>query len=355
MSIVAYTGLPGSGKSYSVVRSVILPSLKDGRRVVTNIPLRAEVVDRDIPEAKVVQWDSETFRDPQWFTAIQPGDVVVLDELWRVWPSGLKANQAEPGHKELLAEHRHMVSAEGWTTRIVLVTQDLSQVAAWVRALVEETYHHRKMSSLGLSKAYRTHVFGGAVTGQRPPKGQEIGVYTAKYDKAIYQYYRSASKSRVDDVGDETKADGRGVVWRSPGFLGGAVFALLLLLWSVNQLRAFVGGDSAPERPAASEPARTAPAEHSVRDAEHIPPPRPALPQWSREWRLAGWIDVGAGPLAILMHKDGRQRYILGSLCTVEPDGRVCRHDGALVTSWTGAPPASDRGWFPVAERSEAR
>jgi zona occludens toxin len=35
MAINAYTGLMGSGKSYEVVSSVILPAVKSGRRVVS--------------------------------------------------------------------------------------------------------------------------------------------------------------------------------------------------------------------------------------------------------------------------------------------------------------------------------
>ena len=37
MPINAYTGLMGSGKSYECVSSVIVPAIKNGRRVVTNV------------------------------------------------------------------------------------------------------------------------------------------------------------------------------------------------------------------------------------------------------------------------------------------------------------------------------
>jgi zona occludens toxin len=37
MPITAYTGLMGSGKSYECVSSVIVPAIKKGRRVVTNV------------------------------------------------------------------------------------------------------------------------------------------------------------------------------------------------------------------------------------------------------------------------------------------------------------------------------
>lgn len=37
MAITAYIGTPGSGKSYEIVRSVIIPAVCAGRRIVTNI------------------------------------------------------------------------------------------------------------------------------------------------------------------------------------------------------------------------------------------------------------------------------------------------------------------------------
>ncbi|OKX16986.1 hypothetical protein AWP89_00845, partial [Escherichia coli] len=37
MAISAYVGIPGSGKSYEVVSSVIIPACMSGRRVISNI------------------------------------------------------------------------------------------------------------------------------------------------------------------------------------------------------------------------------------------------------------------------------------------------------------------------------
>ncbi|HDL5229472.1 TPA: hypothetical protein RS727_002675, partial [Mannheimia haemolytica] len=37
MAVSAYIGIPGSGKSYEVVKSVILPAVASNRRVVSNI------------------------------------------------------------------------------------------------------------------------------------------------------------------------------------------------------------------------------------------------------------------------------------------------------------------------------
>ncbi|MFU1923019.1 zonular occludens toxin domain-containing protein, partial [Klebsiella pneumoniae] len=44
MAIDAYVGKPGHGKSYGVVEHVIIPSLKQDRHVVTNIPLEVDML-----------------------------------------------------------------------------------------------------------------------------------------------------------------------------------------------------------------------------------------------------------------------------------------------------------------------
>lgn len=37
MAIIAYIGVPGSGKSHECVKSVIIPNMLKGRRIVTNV------------------------------------------------------------------------------------------------------------------------------------------------------------------------------------------------------------------------------------------------------------------------------------------------------------------------------
>lgn len=42
MAIHGYVGKPGAGKSYGVTEHVVIPSLKQDRHVVTNIPLSVD-------------------------------------------------------------------------------------------------------------------------------------------------------------------------------------------------------------------------------------------------------------------------------------------------------------------------
>lgn len=60
MAISAYVGVPGSGKSYEVVKSVILPAIKSGRRVVSNIYVyKTEKVEVSLWRSEYGECDNE--------------------------------------------------------------------------------------------------------------------------------------------------------------------------------------------------------------------------------------------------------------------------------------------------------
>ncbi|HTF85330.1 MAG TPA: zonular occludens toxin domain-containing protein [Cellvibrio sp.] len=225
MTISAYVGLPGAGKSYGVVENVILPAIKAGRRVLTNIPMVRDEWLKQF-QAAPEQFDiAEIPKDPDWWQKNNvAGAVVVLDELYKLWPAGLTAKNVRESDKSFLAEHRHMVDESGFSTEVVLVTQDLSQIASFARVLVETTFRVVKMSKLGLSKSYRVDVYTGAVTGPAPSKSRLDRQIFGAYKKETYALYRSHTKSVTGAAGNEKRVDGRFNV------LGGLSVKLGLLL-----------------------------------------------------------------------------------------------------------------------------
>jgi zona occludens toxin len=210
MSISAYVGLPGSGKSHGVVEHVIIPALKSGRVVFTNIPMNQDLLIQDFG-AGVIHFDVDDIKkDDDWFTEVfEPGAIWVCDELWRLWPAGLRANQIPEEQKAFLAEHRHMVGDNGLSTEIILVTQDLQQVSAFARNLVEHTYRTEKLTKIGSSKRYRLDIYFGPVTGPNPPKAKRDREIFSTYKKDVFQYYQSHTKSATGQAGDETRTDNR--------------------------------------------------------------------------------------------------------------------------------------------------
>lgn len=210
MTISAYVGLPGSGKSYGVVENVILPAVKAGRRVMTNIPMNNDAwLDKFNAAPEFIDL-AEVVADAEWWEKNNvAGAVVVLDELWKLWPAGLNAKNVRDADKRFLAEHRHMVDSAGHSTEIVLVTQDLSQIASFARMLVETTFRSVKLSKLGLNNSFRIDVYSGAVTGPAPSKSRLERQIPGRYKKEIFALYQSHTKSVTGGAGNESRVDRR--------------------------------------------------------------------------------------------------------------------------------------------------
>jgi zona occludens toxin len=263
MTIAAYTGLPGHGKSYGVVENVIVPALKAKREVYTNIPMnRDECLKRF--EMEVIQFDiQEIIDNSNWWTEVfKPGAVIIIDELWRLWPSGLKANNVRDEDKSFLAEHRHMVGENGHSVEIVFVTQDLSQVASFARALVENTFRVTKLSKLGLDKRYRVDVYFGSVTGPSPPISKREREIHGEFKKDTYELYKSHTKSVTGSVGNETRIDKR---FRALGGLSikigllAIVLALVGFSFGLKHLSQYYTGDQSSATSLEPAPGNIAP------------------------------------------------------------------------------------------------
>ena len=150
MALAAYTGLPGSGKSYSIWEYSIIPALKDGREVWTNIPFNIDLVEKDFGCCPKSFTLADIESNDKFFHEVLPkGVLVVIDELWKLWPSGIRTNAAVPDHLEFLAEHRHLVGENGRSTEIIIATQDLSQVATFARNLIASTFRTVKLDVVG--------------------------------------------------------------------------------------------------------------------------------------------------------------------------------------------------------------
>lgn len=245
MTISAYVGLPGSGKSYSVMKYVVVPQLKKGRTVFSNIPMNAEWVEKSGYQDQVIPFDVQDIKDnDEWFQQVfKAGSVIVLDEAYHLWGAGLRVNKMVPGHKSFLAEHRHMVGENGIATEIIIVCQDLSQIGNFVRQLIETTYRSTKMSKAGMSNRFRFDVYHGPVTGVTPPSNQRVRSKIVKYDPEVFQVYKSQTKSETDEHGDEEISDNRFNIWT-----GGAIYAIFgsMILFAVLgfwSLSSFFGTD----------------------------------------------------------------------------------------------------------------
>ncbi|PSF10579.1 hypothetical protein C7H09_06445 [Marinobacter fuscus] len=354
MSIVGYSGLPGSGKSYGVVENVIIPALEAGRHVMTNIPLKTGRLSDDFPKGRVTIFNNKDAEDdPEFFNLDDhPGGVIwVIDEAWRFWKSGMKSVHIPEKQKEFFTEHRHVVGDDGRTNEIVLVTQDLSQLCIFVRGLIEETFRAVKLTAIGQSNKYRIDVYMGAAQGQKP--GKPLRQLYGSYKPEIYQYYRSHTRNKTDFVaGMEEKADDRANVLKHPLIRFGMPFALVVGIFGVYRMYNYFQSDPLDEpQPQVSQnpPISTAPVQSS-NPRTNAQPPRQSIHQvaheietdWlpiSDQWRIVGevngvyWIWGDAGTRKI------HSRICATTLNTGEP---YCVIGGKRVTFYSFREPSRD-------------
>lgn len=311
MSILAYVGLPGSGKTYGVVQNQIVPALKEKRTVVTNVPLHMAKVLEQYPDADIREFPTDAVaQQPELIDEYAPaGCVLIIDELWKLFPAGQKVNHVPAPFKRLLAEHRHMVDEQGRSTQIVFVTQDLAQIGAFARQLVEQTFLHTKLGHLGASGSYRVRIFHGQVTGQSPPKQSEINMFLGRYDAKVYGLYQSHTMRKGEGSGaDEKSVDSRGNVWKRPGLIVAGIVCVVVIVWAVPTLgHQFKRGDA----PAVASVATNGPAQSRI--VPSVPARRSATTVDTATahaapvtWRVSGLLDIGEDSIALLSSSDGQ-------------------------------------------------
>jgi zona occludens toxin (predicted ATPase) len=276
--------------------------------------------------------------DPERLPALcPPGAILIVDEVWRIFPAGRKVDKIPDAYKSFFAEHRHRVNAKGESTNIVLVTQDLAQIAAFARQLIETTYRTTKLTTVGLSKRFRTDVYHGPVSGPNPPVGQALRQIFGKYEPKIYRYYSSHTQSESAKEGaNEASTDKRANVLRTPLALIIPVVLLVLTVFGVWGLRhgthKLEGGGKA----------KTVDGLTSLAPGG-MPGTRAAAPveDWHLTARLDGLCWQGGCGWALLERGDESQWVPLGDCHATGPNW-TCRTPGSAGTA-PGILPAAGR------------
>lgn len=363
MSIVTYSGLPGSGKSYGVVENVIIPALEAGRHIITNIPLKLGRLSDDFPKGQVTLFNNSDAENDQGFFNMDnhPAGVIwIIDEAWRFWKSGMKSVNIPQCQKEFFTEHRHNVGPDGRTNEIIIVTQDLSQLCVFVRGLVEETYRAVKLTAVGQKNRYRVDVYMGAATGQKP--GKPMRQLYGKYKPEVFQYYKSHTRNKTDfAAGMEEKADDRANVLKHPLIKFGIPLSIVIMVFGVYRAYSYFEPGEETAHPAHSErtinesdqrvqPVPNNDSQRAARQIEANFDPRSSY-QVQREiergwlplsdkWRIVGkvngiyWIWGESGTRKI------HSRICGNILNTGEP---YCVIEGKLVTEYSFREPAREQ------------
>lgn len=342
MAITAYIGVPGSGKSYEVVKSVIIPALLKGRRVVTNIyGLKINDIyeyckskNKKANIGELINVTNDQCKDAEFLpykdavnTFCKPGDLICLDEVWRFWNSD---SDIHPNHRSFVAEHRHFADEKtGVTCDLVVINQAIVNIPRFIKDRIESTFKMTKLKTLGLNNRYRVDIFTGTKTFKNNMSSQLF----SKYEKKIFSLYSSYESENATEV----NVDSRGVIFKSPAFIAGAIIFVLCLYLSISSLVSiFSSKDKKQDVVTTSkvESEKGKPVSNSAIPSFTPSPQKP--PVLSKTWRIKGSYKTSAGAFVILSSVAGVTRIEPMSNFSFSGSLMSGVIDNELVTTYSG-------------------
>lgn len=330
-----------------------MPALQSGRLIYTNIPLHIDVILNDFPIANstVHQFTNDQVNG-DFLMSIPGGAIIIIDECWRYWPSGMKSNEMPLQDKEFFAEHRHKAGQDNLTQEIVLVCQSPSQLAKCVKDLIDKTIMTVKADKIGLDNKYQVQIFSACIPSiDRPGEPNMTGMGT--YKPEVFKYYKSHTKSETGLPGIEIKSDKRGSIWSHWYIRYLAPLVLISAIWGAWYVTKFFSGDTfgtkpPPEASATSSPAvETKPVQNPVNQ-----PPPPPISEDSKRFRVAGTL-YREGRFYVLVHDAQAKHmvYLPPDKCDLTGlNGPECKINNQIVTKYTGQQvmPKKDPGLLDV-------
>lgn len=363
MSIICYTGLPGDGKSYSAVENVIIPALKEGRHVAHNLTLNvlalSIVCDRDV--TPLLHQIGKDDTPQQVIEKCPDGAVIVLDEVWRYWPAGVKANEVPKDELKFFKEHRHRAGEDGLSTEILIIDQDpQTGIPAFLRALVEVTYLHTKHSKVGAKGRFRVDVYTRCQSATKPTKGAFLRSLQGKYRPEVWNCYVSHTQAkRIGEAALERMPDDRGNLlkgWTVKSAIIAAAMLPLLFWIAYKALTGMVEGGGIKESHKATKVAAGHGSGAAAKLAPVVEPPTliaPAAPstpvpadrtsenavlRTSGTWRLLAVATRSDGAGRALLSSAGGRRYLDIKYCRQDDSQNwYCTVEDGDATMWSGS------------------
>lgn len=247
-------GPSGGGKSFEAVVFHILPALRKGRKVITNLPLILEEIGKLNPKylelislrQNMVSvevdknswnpfhrvWDKhkiKTVHHPfanisdygdTWRHPVNgSGPLYVIDECHKPLPAKKTSLEVE----EWFAEHRHEFAD------VLLITQSAGKVSQAVLGNLQVVYRVKKATAFGSNDAYFRKVQDGL-------KGDVVNETMRKYKPEFFKFYKSHTRS--DGAGSELAALDIVPFWKRWPVIGAGVcfVGVLALIFSGHSL-----------------------------------------------------------------------------------------------------------------------
>jgi zona occludens toxin len=349
MAINCYNGLMGTGKSYEVVSSVIVPAVAAGRRVVSNIRglnndlVRAYCVEKlEVPLDElgcIVNVTDEDIASPDFFpdheaaegaessALVKPGDLVAVDEAYKIWGGDCKIHNK---HKVFFREHRHYTHPDtGVSCDLVLMTQDITDLHRMIKNVIGQSFKTHKAKGIGRDDLYTVTMWEG----WKQPAKHIVKDWTKTYDPVYFPLYKSYSGSKQ---GKELNADSRTNILGDRSTRTKVIVFVLIacfILWRL--FNAWWGKTHPDEDKSAAAVASSSSPTGSPATPASVP--KKAAADLSGEYRVMGTMRVNDLPYIVLSGPTGVRVELAAGFSGVGFDlhGVV---DGSRVTRFSGAP-----------------
>ncbi len=232
MSVYLVTGVPGAGKSHETVRRFLVPAFENGRKVITNIGLNIEEIEKNYPKMKdlveIKRGESETgdpmeiyassFTSPNdykdnWKNEKGQAALFVIDEAHFVFGSDNCTKDKVVNMTNFITTHRKL------GIDIIIITQTSDMLERKILKLMESCYSCEKLDYLGASNSYRVNFL------RKYNDRKAENVETHKYSSKIHSLYSSHEGNEVEET-----------EMRKPTF-----YQLLKMYWFVGALVLLLG------------------------------------------------------------------------------------------------------------------
>lgn len=184
-----FSGNPGTGKTYHIVKEVILPELLSAnpRKIFHNIRLKPEVIECELLRPTALH-DLVRPVTSEWYLTMYKnldelrGSLIIIDEVQNVFNSGRPMSDLKL--VEFFTTHRHHC------IDIVLGTQENSNINKVVRSLIEVDNRFYKLKDKTGVNAYRVETW-------YKDDRKATGTKKRFYDPEFFKYYSSYAQGAV--------------------------------------------------------------------------------------------------------------------------------------------------------------
>ncbi|ELV7509731.1 zona occludens toxin [Aeromonas veronii] len=220
MSIKIHHGAPGSYKSSGAIFTDVLPAIKAGRYIITNVrgftaERCREVLGKAVPdsfEVTYIETESQSGRDhlARFYHWAPKGAFFLVDEVQRVfppawrqsdldrldYPSGPDAAKAD-GRPETIDVAFDMHRHHNWD--FVFTTPNIKKVHSVIRAAAETAIRHTNMKILGFGKRYKTVLHLADNSGSSISDVLQAKPFN-KVPDYVFKLYDSTTTGKVTDT-----------------------------------------------------------------------------------------------------------------------------------------------------------